>query len=263
MKLSDASFKALGPSQEGLYFMGLDFNDTTTNLGLLQHINFLCGLPRADTTRYTTADKTRNCNIAYRKILGWIWKAQGGWIFEDTNLLDLPYFRTDCVSGQEDYTLPSGYGVVERIEYKDISGIWRKLVPITQQELRNQGKEEFMKTNGTPVFVELFGNSYRPYPAANRTSVDGDSLRVYCTRDIDEFTAADTTQEPGYNSNWHDTIALIAAQLWSIRDKDQERYNMLLIDINAARSDIEQYYGNRANLQQENIKPRNRQYMAR
>lgn len=241
----------------------MQFNDTSTFLGILQHINFLCGLPPSDTTRYPTSDKVRNVNAAYRIVLGWIWKAQGDWIFDDSNLTDLPYFRTNCQSGQEDYTLPTNYGIVERIEYKDVSGIWRKLIPITQAELRDQGKEEFLKTNGIPVFVELFANSYRPYPAADRTSSDGDSLRVYCTRDIDEFTAADTTQEPGFNKNWHHVLAVMAAKHWAIRAKDRTLLGSLENEELKAKGELEQYYGNRGNLRQEAIKPRNRQRNAR
>lgn len=239
------------------------FNDTSTFLGLLQHINYLCGLSQSDTTRYTTADKVRNVNAAYRTVLGWIWKAQGDWIFDDSNLTDLPYFRTNVASAQEDYTLPTGYGVVERIEYKDVNGYWRKLIPITQVELRNMGKEEFLKTNGNPIYVELFANSYRPYPAADRTSTDGDSLRVYCTRDIDAFTAADTTQEPGFHANWHHVLAIMASKDWAIRTKDNKLFTTLELQEAKIKMEIEQYYGNRGNLQQERIKPRNRQRNAR
>lgn len=239
------------------------FNDTSNFLGILQHINFLCGLPQADTTRYTTADKTRNVNAHYRTVLSWIWKSQGGWVFDDSNLTDLPYFRTDCVSGQDDYTLPANYGVVERIEYKDAAGIWYKLEKITKGQINGQGVEEWQKTDSIPRFVELFANSYRIYPAANRSSSDGDSIRVYCTRDIDAFTAADTTQEPGFNKNFHHILAVMAARDWAIREKDRKRIDQLQTDIQTIKVELESYYGNRDNLAQERIIPRRRQHNAR
>lgn len=241
----------------------MQFNDSSTSQGLLQHINFLCGLSQSDTTRYSTADKVRNVNAAYRTVLGWIWKSQGDWTFDDSNLTTLPYFKTNCANGQDDYTLPTNYGVVERIEYKDVNGNWLKLKQVTKSEMQDQAVEEFRKTDGTPNMVELFANSYRLYPSANRTSTDGDSIRVYCTRDIDAFAAADTTQEPGFNANYHHILAVMAAKDWAVRTKDSELITSLELQEAKLKADIEQYYGNRGNLRQEAIKPRNRQRFAR
>lgn len=240
----------------------MQYSDTSEYQGLLQDINFLAGLSPTDTTRYTTKDKTRNINKAYRSVLAWIWKSQGGWTFDDSNLTDIPYFKTNCTTSQDDYTLPVGYGIVERIEYKDASGIWTRLKKITRDEIKT-GLEEWQKTDGTPRYVELFANSYRIFPAANRTSTDGDSIRVYCTRDIDEFTSSDTTQMPGFNKNFHHILGYMAAKDWAIREKDQKRINPLDLEIAKIRADIESYYGNRDNLEQERIIPRRRQFNAR
>lgn len=239
-------------------------------------INFYAGLTQTDNTSYPNADKTRQVNMWYRLVMGWIWKAQGDWIFDDSNFTDLPYFRTNCQNGQDDYTLPANYGVVERIEYKDANGIWKKLIPKTKSEILAMGIEEFQKTDGIPVYVELFANSYRLYPAANRTSTDGDSIRVYCTRDASltgtttgtngPFTASDTTKEPGFNRNWHHVLALGPAKDFCLREGKRDvlaRADRLQIEIDKIQVAIEQYYGNRGNLAQERIRPRKRQHHAR
>lgn len=248
----------------------MQFSDTTNNQGLLQAINFYCGLPLSDTTQYATADKVRNINSALRTVLGWIWKVQGDWIFDDSNHTDLPYFRSNVTSGREDYSLPTGYGVVERIEVKDQSGIWYKMDLIAAHQIR-QGLEEYQKTNSIPQRAYLFANSYRLWPAANWTSTDGDSLRVYCTRDIDAFTASDTTQTPGFNLNWHHILAMMAAKDYGIargkpnlvKAMDLEIYGDARNSKPGLKKELEDYYSSRNNLDSPRMRPRNRQMHAR
>lgn len=239
------------------------FSDTTNYLGLLQHTNFLCNLPVTDTTEYTTANKVRNINNAYRTVLGWIWQSQGGYqLFDDSNLTDIPYFRTDIVSGQEEYQLPANYGMVERIEIKDQGGIWYKMKMIDMNQIKT-GLEEYKKTNSIPNEVLLFANSYRLYPASNWSSSDGDSLRVYCTRDIDAFTAADTTQEPGFNKNWHHILAVMAAKDYATAKGKRDLYQAMTMEETKLKQEIITYYGNKNNLEQERLVPRRRQHHAR
>ena len=208
------------------------YSDTTNKLGIVEKIDFLLfGSSTANTTEYPLADKAREVNEWYRKVMAWIFEYAGNWSFDDINYTDLPIARGNCTSGQRDYTFPSDYVEIEQIHYKDANGIWHKVVPLDRAEISgvgtsesgviggvvNQASEEFLKTNGTPKYYDKFANSYWLYPAPNRTSTDGDSLRVYYTRDASltgttsgqggPFVSGDTTKAPGFNRLWHPVLA--------------------------------------------------------
>src|SRR3990167_11440167 len=245
------------------------FSDTTNKLGLIEMIDFLLfGSSTANTTEYPLADKTRQMNKWYRTVMGWIFQYAGNWSFDDSNYTDLPYSRANCVLGQKDYTFPTDYVEIEGISYKDANGIWHKLIPLDRKEISiiesqsgviggiaELDHEEFLKTNGTPKYYDKFGNHFRPYPAADRTSTDGDSIRVYHSRDASRtgttsatggpFLTTDTTKEPGFNRLWHPVLAEGAiyeyARANSITDKTQSA----LLETERFRLAIEKHYSSR------------------
>lgn len=227
----------------------MQFSDSANNAGVIEYTDFLAG---TNSTTYSTARKTTSINAWYRKVLSHIWKVQGYWPFDDPNLTDLPYFRTNLQLNQDDYALPANFGVVERIETKDSAGIWHRLTRRMRADI--YALEEHQKVSNIPNEYELFSDKYRLYPASDRTSTDGDSLRVYCTRDIDAFTAADTTQEPGFSRNFHHILALGAAYDYAVAERQTQKANQHRQEIEQLMREIEQYYAHRAVEQQKPVR---------
>lgn len=257
------------------------FSDTTNKMGLVEMIDFLLfGSSTANTTEYPLADKARSVNEWYRKVMAWIFEYAGNWSFDDSNYTDLPIARGNCVLGQRDYTFPTDYVDIEEIHYKDSGGIWHKLIPLDRAEIDggggaqsgviggivNQASEEFLKTNGTPIYYDKFANSYWLYPAPDRTSTDEDSLRVYCTRDASltgttsgtagPFISTDTTKVPGFNRLWHPVLAYGAAYEYCIANSRADKMQILLTEIERFRILISEHYARRKKDERNRLIPR-------
>ena len=246
------------------------FSDTTNKLGLIEMTDFfLFSSSTANTTEYPLADKTRQMNKWYRTVMGWIFQYAGNWSFDDSNYTNLPYSRADCVTGQRDYTFPTDYVEIEEIHYKDSSGIWHKVMPLDRAEIEggggsqsgviggivNQASEEFLKTNGTPKYYDKLGNHFWLYPGADRTSTDGDSIRVYHTRDASRtgttsvtggpFLSTDTTKVPGFNVLWHPVLAYGAAYDFAVANNRVDKISILFTEIERYRLMIQEHYARR------------------
>ena len=246
------------------------FSNTSTMTGIVEKIDFLLfGSSTANTTEFPLKDKTREVNEWYRKVMGWIFEACGNWSFDDSNFTNLPIGKLDCVLDQHDYSFPTDYVEIEEIHYKDSSGIWHELTPLDRKEISGQGglesgviggvvnqaSEEFLKTSGTPKYYDKFANSFWLYPAPNRTSTDGDSIRVYHTRDASytatttntggPFISTDTTKEPGFNVLWHPVLAYGAAYNYAIANGRVDKIPTLLNEIERFHVMIQQHYARR------------------
>lgn len=233
--------------------MGLQFSDTSNLQGLLQDTNFWLGLDTADTTTFPTNDKVRAINAAYRKAIWIIRENEGAWVWDDSNHTDLPYFRTDVVTGQDDYSLPTGYATVERVEVKNSAGDWSVLELWNQNDVPT-ALEEYYESNGLPQIAVKFANSIRLFPAADRTSSDGDSLRVYTSRDMDPFTSADTTQEPGFHQNYHRYLSISAAYDFAVANDMQDKAEQLKLLMLEYEQGLAHHYANR-NQQKNKVTP--------
>ena len=257
----------------------MQFSDTTNRLGIVEKIDsILYNSSTANTAEYPLADKAREVNEWYRIVLEWIFQVCGNWSFDDSNYTNLPIAKTNCVLGQDDYSFPSDYVEIEGVSYKDADGIWHKLIPLDSAEISesspqsgvrggvtNLDREEFLKTNGTPIYYDKFANSFRLYPAADRTSTDGDSIRVYHTRDAalassgttsatgGPFVAGSTTQVPGFSRAWHPVLAYGAALNWTTR---QEIILACEKKIAMYKDMIEKHYSRRKKDERQRLVPR-------
>ena len=234
----------------------MNFNDTTTESGICQDIDFLVD---TNTTNYPIADKTRNVNGWYHTVMGWIWKYCGDWDIDDSNHTDLPIATTTLKEDQDDYALPSGYMKIDRVEVKDASGLWTKLIPFDKSQVKI-ATDEFQKTSGLPIYYDLFANSLRLYPASDTERAA--ALKLYFGRDIDEFVVADTTQTPGFNVNFHRILSHGAALDYALANEIKGKIVSLRNRIGEMRVEIKDYYKDRnADLAKKNVRvmPRDRQ----
>lgn len=168
-------------------------------------------LTDTDSTSYTTADITRRINAGLEDIVSTILNSDGTWSFDDTNYTDLPVGTTTLVNNQQDYTFDISHLEIERVEVKDIDGIWSLLTPIDKSNI-DVAMPEFEKTAGVPTYYDKQGSSLFLYPAPDTTKVTATAgLKVYFKRTADLFLVTDTTKVPGFASPFHIILAYMAA----------------------------------------------------
>lgn len=247
----------------------MQFSDTSTSQGLLQDVTFLTGM---DTTAYATADRTRNMNRWYSRVISLIFKAQGLWEFDDTDKTDLPQATADLVNGQADYELPkslttnpttlqggvTGGAITKllRVEVQDANGTWIKLKQIDQSDIP-VALDEFMKTNGTPRYYDVRGNTLILYatPATGYVTLTA-GLKIYFAREAYKFLAADTTREPGFAEMFHRILSLGASYDWFIKTHEFDKAQSMKLEIAEQERGLTEFYAGRNPSKNANIRRR-------
>jgi len=230
------------------------FNDTTTRTGLIQDCETLLGMSAGDISGDTTLlkDFTRLINARYRQVNSWIWQASGSWEYDDSNYTDLPVATTDIVDEQQDYELPSTAQKIDRVEIKDTNGEWVTLKAIDKSMVQD-ALAEFYETPGIPKYYDLVGRSILLYPKPDTAQVGvDDALKVYFSRDIQEFSYTDTSTEPGFVSDYHRLLSLGAALDFAISRNMRDRIPYLREQLEQLKNDLQQFYGFR----HRDLKPR-------
>ena len=220
------------------------YNASTPSISLYHDCLFRLGIDRTDTSIYPIADFTRAANNWYADVNTWIWQASGEWDYDDTNYIDLPIATADLVNNQQDYSLPTNIQKIDRVEVKDVSGDWHKLIPIDQSELPTTALTEFEEDAGLPIYYDVSGNSLMLYPKPATASVTiSQGLKLYFSREIDKFTVSDTTKEAGFLENFHKLISIGSAL--DFPAISSEVYTKLSNLIEGGKKDIKQFYGTR------------------
>ena len=233
----------------------MKFNDTSSETGICQFIDFQC---HTDTTSYPLKDKARNCNVWYRKAVTWVREAPSDWQYDDSNLTTLPIYTCTLVADQRDYELPSVAQRIERVEILDDDENYQPLTPIDWEQITDEAMTEFKETAGEPVYYDLVGRSIFLYPKPGTGYVTlAEGLKVYVARDIDEFTSTDTTQEPGFASNFHPIIPLGASFDF---EEDPTKKNYLLAQITELKDGIKDFYSTRHREYRNLIQPHKHSY---
>lgn len=228
------------------------FSDTSTKTGLIQDVDFMVfGNSLDNTTAYPIADKTRNINRWYHQAVTWILQAQSDWDFDDINNSNFPIATTNLVANQQDYALPATAGIandrvlqIQRVEVKYNDGNWYKAEPFDLGEkgsavgVQADINNDFDAT--TPYYDVRYGSLFLyPVPTASVTG----GLKIWFTRRItDIFAAADTTQEPGFDEQFHRLLSLGAAHDY-LMSHDYQRSQSLRQEIELMRQDMQRFYG--------------------
>jgi hypothetical protein len=167
-------------------------------------------LTKTNSTSFPIAEKTLYANQALRIILNWIVEVSGAWIIDDSNQTDLPEATANLVSAQDTYTLPTDADIIDGFAVKDSANNWANLIPVTLQQIQEiQAEDEFMESDGNPMYYRLIGNVVQIYPASNYSQ--NSSLKCYFKRDGVMFATTDTTAKPGFSSRFHEAVALYIA----------------------------------------------------
>jgi len=184
------------------------FNITASGsaAGLIQDCENLLGMAATEISSDTALMKrfTKDINIYYRRVNSWIWESTGTWEYDDSNFTDFPIATSTIVDEQQDYEIPSTAQKIDRVEVLDSDGNYQLLKPFDKSEIKSSSMSEYQETAGMPIYYDLVGRSVFLYPKPSTTYVTATKgLKLYFTRDIDEFAYTDTTTAPGFVSNFH------------------------------------------------------------
>lgn len=187
------------------------FSDTITNLGIVQQVrNFM----RVDSTMWPTAKIVNSVNNYLDTVAGYAIGADKRFQWDDSNHTKLPIGTTNLVANQTDYSFltdEQGNRIVTltRIDVKDSSGYWTKLIPINEVDI-NVALDEASRTAGYPFYYDkIADNIIRLYPTPSTSVTAG--IKFYFQRTPSYFTASDTTKEPGVAAQLHRGFVIAAA----------------------------------------------------
>jgi hypothetical protein len=238
----------------------MQFNNTSSKENSLYHDCLsLLGLSSTDTTSYPIVDFTRSANEAYKLTNQIIWQSSGEWEFDDSNFTTLPVATTTLVADQADYQIPSYAQKIDRLEVLDVSGDSHKVVPF-DKGMRSEAMTELYSSTGLPEYYDMVGNSIKLYPTPDATYCTlAAGLKLYFSREVDEFVIGDTTMEPGFLGDFHRMISLGAALDWAM-PKGLSVITSLQNQISAMKENIKKFYGHRDRDLRVKIVPPNRSF---
>jgi hypothetical protein len=191
-----------------LNLSSVSLSATTAAPSIIEDIDSILG---TDSTSYPLATKLRNINLHYYDVVTDILSTQSNWEWDDTNTTDFPIGTTNLVVAQRDYTLPSNFLKLLRVEVLDSGGNYQKVTQIDEQQI-SQGLETFMAGGGLPVFYREIGNSIELYPSADATATTLTAgLKIYYQRTQTEFTTSDASTSPGFAAPFHRILSIGAA----------------------------------------------------
>lgn len=159
------------------------------------------------------AQFTQSLNNWYHKVVTMILSSMDGWDYDDINHTDFPILTTNLVANQQDYSLPASEKIlkIKRIEITYDGTNWYKAEPMDINE-RGTGTSTTLIAGdfitSEPKYDIQF-NSLFIYPIPDTSVTSG--LKIWTTREVDEFTTSDTTQEPGIDEPFHEMLALGAS----------------------------------------------------
>jgi hypothetical protein len=204
------------------------FNSETNGLDLYSDARFLCGLDETtDTTSYPIKAFTRNANFGLDRVNALVLKADGGWIFDDTNqageLLDV---TNNLVSGTQKTALSVTWLKIARVRIKDSAGNW---ITLPEVKRNAQTDSQLTASSGTPSSYFHLGNYLYFDKAPNYASTGG--LEVQFQRGPSYFIYTDTTKTPGFASQLHRLISLYGALDFCDINSMTDRANSLRLRI--------------------------------
>lgn len=216
------------------------FSDTTNKTGLVEDTDFICG---TDATSYPLVDKARHATRHTYKAVIDILKTEGRVQFDDSNHTTLPESTFTLVNAQSDYSLPTNLLKLWAIEIQDNGGNWIRLKEMDIQDpAMRRTVTDFAKTNGTPSHYELRGDSIRLLPAPATGSVTmTNGGKMFFAREIDAFTAADTTQEPGIPEPFHKIVSLGMSMDWLLVNDTSSKVDRVVQQYEQLRAELREF----------------------
>ena len=251
--------------------MSTPFSDTTKT-GLVQLCEDNCGFSRGDISGSTDLLKkfTGWMNLGLDDLWGIILLACNLGGLDDSNYTDYPFFSTNLVSGQRDYsyTIDENSNVIldiHKVMVASPAGKFAEIYAVNQETITQRtGNQEsvtpFFDGNlrsGTPTrYSKLGGNAIFLDVIPNYDSVGG--LLLFGTREASYFTVNDTTKKPGVSGIYQSYPALFASEMYAgikslsnLKKIERDKLNMQrAIQVHYAQKDKDVPKGLTANVEQ-------------
>lgn len=237
----------------------MQFYDSTNKTGIVNDAYFLIFGDSGDhTADYPLADVARNVNRWSDKVVTKILQSDKNLEWDDANKTDLPIANINIASGQNDYGVNgSTYLKISRVEIRDASGNPILLKRFSLDDANGRAFWDMQAESGTPSAYMVRGNSLFFDRTPNYSYTAG--LRVFYQRNVDYFTAADTTKTPGFAENYHRILSLGAAYDYAVMAGMSEKAATFRNEINAMEADLMNFYAYR-NPTKLTMKPRRDDY---
>lgn len=238
--------------------MSTKFSDTTNKNGLIQLCEAWSGFSDGDISGNSTllSQFTGYINLGLDDMWGIILQACNLGGLDDSNYTDYPFFSTNIISGQRDYT----YGVdangnvileITRIMVASPSGIFSEIYPVNQQTTTSKrGNPEDttsfingLNASGTPTrYSKQGGNSILLDVIPNYSRSNG--LLLFGTREASYFSSGDTSKKAGVVGIFQSYPALFASEMY-VGIKSLSNLKKLAGDKINMRRAIQEYYSQR------------------
>lgn len=227
----------------------MNFSDTTGLTGLIQSCEQWSRVGLAQISGNTNRLKrfTQLINNNYHKVVTMILESMDEWDFDDANLANTGFFKTyNITANTQTVTLPLSDKIlkVKRVEITYDGTNWFLASPMDVNEYgggTNQTDVNNSFSTSQP-FYDIQGNYIYLYPVPTASVNNG--LKVLVTREVDEFTTADTTQEPGIDEPFHEMLAVGASRDYALQEglSHAGDLNAVLQDYEAR---LKRYYGSK------------------
>lgn len=199
------------------------FNDPDGGAGAIQEIERNLDFPEGyisgneEQMRYFTP----GVNLAQQRAYSIIFGVDGSFQLDDPDHDDLPIITTTIYSGQRGYTFSiddSSNTIplsVFRVMVADEHGNYREITPVDITQRAPSNYFDGNDTGGQPNTYDKMGNVILLDPIPNYTEPGG--LKVYINRKAVDFTVNDTTKNPGFDSLYHEYVALRPSYQYAFR----------------------------------------------
>lgn len=246
--------------------MSTQYNDTTNKNGLIQECESILfgddyGAISGNTKKLATF--TRLINHGLNDLQTLIMESDTRWQFDDSNYTDFPIGTTDLVAGQTDYTLSDSQIKFSHAYVKDQNGKYYPLKPIDERDINKAGQspDNFMETDGRPVYYDKRGNSILLYPAPSATETTlTDGLKVSYQREPSYFVSSDTTKKAGVPATFQVYPAIVACLLYAENNQMDKKVKTLMARKEEQDARIREFYNKRDKDESPRLKARKVNY---
>jgi hypothetical protein len=145
-------------------------------------------------------DFLQSANLALDKVSALIMRFDNTWEYDDSNNTDLPIATTDLVAGQDQYSIATSHLKILRVRVTNRNGDYVTLSPKNRGELNDRT----LDVDGTPLYYDKLGGNIFILPKPDYSG----TIELQTQRGANHFATSDTVKEPGFNSLFHELVAL-------------------------------------------------------
>lgn len=219
------------------YNIGMQFNGHIDDFDICSDIDYWAS---TDDVTYPLVDKARNSNLALSRISSKIMKFDRTWKHVSSNSTTIPIAVTNLEAGIDNYTFATTH--LKILSTRIIGKDGKKKTLIAKD--RRKMTDDELNATGEPIHYDKIGSSLMPFPVPDYSAVGGIEIEYQPGASIDFFSPSDTTQEPGFNPDFHRLVSLYAARDYCAIH-NRERLTIIDAEIKTMEADLEQFFESR------------------